>query len=183
MDPNADGISHVKSGISQSSCTISQHRIGIGFEDLGGPARISLTFPRPDHDEFFIWNVMAVHVDIFSEGCRCQCGLEHKHNNSMIKHGIVLAGVLSLAVGGCASDRQEQAALLAQVRISKDQAAQAALAKTPGGRIKAAELDNDQGKLVWWFDIAIPGSKDITEVDVDALTGGVISVATETPEP
>jgi len=41
-DPNTDGISHFKSGISTSSCGIYEHRIGIGLEDLGGPARMYL---------------------------------------------------------------------------------------------------------------------------------------------
>ena len=40
MDSNADGISHVKSGVSQSSCGLYEHRMDIGLEDLRGPARI-----------------------------------------------------------------------------------------------------------------------------------------------
>jgi hypothetical protein len=46
MDPDADGISHVKSGVSQNSRGIYEHRIDIGLEDLGVPARISLAVPR-----------------------------------------------------------------------------------------------------------------------------------------
>lgn len=95
---------------------------------------------------------------------------------------VLALGCAALALAGCASDQSAQAALLAQVKINREAAEQAALAKTPGGRIKEAELDNDQGKLVWWFDIATPGAKDVTEVNVDALTGGVISVTTEIPE-
>jgi uncharacterized membrane protein YkoI len=97
---------------------------------------------------------------------------------------IVLAMLLLAAIGpaGCTLENRETAALLAQVRVNRIQAQQAALVYTPGGTIKAAELDNDEGKLVWSFDIATPGTKSLTEVDVDALTGGVISVATEVPE-
>jgi uncharacterized membrane protein YkoI len=104
-----------------------------------------------------------------------------------VKHRIFIPGALALAIGllalaGCTSARQQEAALLAQARIGKDQAARAALAHTPGGRIKDAELDNDDGKLVWWFDISTPGAKDVTEINVDAITGGVISVTTEIPD-
>jgi hypothetical protein len=34
---------------------------------------------------------------------------------------------------------------------------------------------------VWSFDIAAPGTRDITEVQVDAVTGAIVSVETETP--
>ena len=104
-----------------------------------------------------------------------------------MKSKIILTGALAgalatLGVAGCASDRQAQAALRAQARISQAQAEQTALTQAPGGAIKQGELEDDNGKLVWWFDIVTPGSKHVTEVSVDALTGGVISVATETGE-
>jgi len=102
-----------------------------------------------------------------------------------MKCRIIIAGMFAAALGvagltGCASERQKQ--LQAQARVSRQQAAFAALAQAPGGRIKQAELDDESGSLVWWFDIVTPGSRDITEVSVDATTGGVISVATEMPE-
>ena len=71
----------------------------------------------------------------------------------------------------------------AQARTSQMQAEQTALTHAPGGTIKQSELENDNGKLIWWFDLVTPGSKAVTEVSVDAITGGVISVATETSEP
>jgi uncharacterized membrane protein YkoI len=92
------------------------------------------------------------------------------------------AAIVALGVAGCASEQQKQAALQAEAKISKEQAQQTALARAPGGTIKDGELEKEKGKLIWSFDIAMPGSKDITEVGVDAITGGVVSVATETPE-
>ena len=56
-----------------------------------------------------------------------------------------------------------------------------ALAKVPQGKIKEAELEEENGKLVWSFDIATPHSKDITEVQVNAVTGEIVSVEKETP--
>ena len=51
----------------------------------------------------------------------------------------------------------------------------------PGGLVKEAELEKEKGKLIWSFDIATEGSKDITEIAVDAKTGDVVSVDKETP--
>jgi len=66
-------------------------------------------------------------------------------------------------------------------KISKKEAKKIALAKVPGGKIKEGELENEKGKLIWSFDIRAPGTRDITEVQVDAMTGDVVSVENETP--
>ena len=104
-----------------------------------------------------------------------------------MKNKLIITGVLAAALGvvgltGCASEKQEQAELQAQAKIGKEQAQQTALAKVPGGSIKEGELEKEKGKLIWSFDVAIPDSKDIREVNVDAITGDVVSVETETPE-
>ena len=36
-----------------------------------------------------------------------------------------------------------------------------------------------RAKLIWSFDIATPGTKVITEVNVDAMTGAVVDVSKE----
>lgn len=102
--------------------------------------------------------------------------------NKFIIAGIMAAAIVVLGAAGCASEKQEQAELKAQAKISKEQAEQTALAKAPGGTVKEGELEKEKGKLIWSFDIATPGSKNITEVGVDAITGEVVSVETETPE-
>ncbi len=66
-----------------------------------------------------------------------------------------------------------------QTKISKAAAKKIALAKVPGGKIKDAELEKEGGKLFWSFDIATKGTKDITEVHVDAKTGEILSVEKE----
>ena len=94
----------------------------------------------------------------------------------------LVAAVITATGAGCASERQEQAKLQAQAKISEEQAAQTALVNTPGGTIKDGELENENGLLIWSFDIATPDSKSTTEVNVDAITGGIFSVVTETPD-
>jgi len=77
---------------------------------------------------------------------------------------------------GCATS---QARLLAQAKVSRADAEKTALAKAPGGTVKEGELEKEKGRLIWSFDITTPGTQDITEVHVDALTGEVVAVETE----
>ena len=94
--------------------------------------------------------------------------------------GALTAGLLA----GCASEKSEQAKqaeLEAQAKITRADAQQTAL-QVPNGAVKEAEIEKEHGKLIWSFDIAVPDSKDIKEVAVDALTGQVVSVETETAD-
>ena len=85
---------------------------------------------------------------------------------------------LALLIGatGCSS----QKSLLREASVSKEQAEKIALEKVPQGQIREAELEKEQGKLVWSFDIATPDSTGVTEVLIDAKTGIVIEVKRET---
>ena len=75
-----------------------------------------------------------------------------------------------------------QARLMTQAKVSKETAQASALAKVPNGTVKESELEKEHGKLIWSFDITTPDSKDITEVEVDAITGAVLGVDKESPE-
>lgn len=99
-----------------------------------------------------------------------------------IKSLICSALVIGL-FAGCASEKhkhhESQAQLQAQAKVSKADAEKVALAQAPNGTVKEAELEREKGKLIWSFDIATPGTQDITEVGVDALTGKVVGVEKE----
>jgi hypothetical protein len=92
---------------------------------------------------------------------------------------LVLSG-LCLCLDSACSTSQTQ--LLAQAKVGRSRAEQIALAKVPNGVIKGGELEKENGKLIWSFDIARPGTKDITEIQIDAMTGEVASIENETPE-
>jgi len=77
--------------------------------------------------------------------------------------------------------KDKNSKLEAKAKITRAEAKKIALAKVPNGKIKEAELEEENGKLVWSFDIGIPHSKDITEVQVNAMTGEIVSVEKETP--
>src|SRR5271154_6451742 len=102
---------------------------------------------------------------------------------------ITMIACSALAVSlltGCICEKVEhhdkeakQAKLMAEAKVSKDDAQKTALAKVPNGTIKESELEKEHGKLIWSFDVATPDTKDITEVNVDAVTGDVISMDKE----
>lgn len=91
-----------------------------------------------------------------------------------------LIGSVALAcmLMGCASSSTN---LQVQAKVSRAEAEKLALAKVPGGSIKEGGLEKEHGKLIWSFDIATPGTKDVTEVQIDAVTGELVSIAKETP--
>jgi uncharacterized membrane protein YkoI len=101
---------------------------------------------------------------------------------------IVCSALAASLLVGCVCEKSErhdkeakQVKLMAEAKVSKDAAKKTALAKVPNGTIKESELENEDGKLQWSFDVATPDSKDITEVNVDAITGEVISASKEAP--
>lgn len=94
----------------------------------------------------------------------------------------ILAVALAVGLTACASSESKQALLEARAKISRADAEKTALTKAPNGTVKEGELEEEHGKLIWSFDIATQGTKDITEVAVDAITGEIVSVENETPE-
>ena len=80
------------------------------------------------------------------------------------------------------AQKTTQADLQKQAKITKEEATKTALARVPDGTVKEAELEKEKGKLVWSFDLTRPNTKDITEVQVDAVTGTIVSVEKETPK-
>ena len=77
-------------------------------------------------------------------------------------------------LAGCESENESH--LQAKAKINKADAQAIALAKAPNGTVKGCELEREHGKLIWSFDFTTPDSKDITEVNVDAMTGAVVNV-------
>jgi uncharacterized membrane protein YkoI len=90
---------------------------------------------------------------------------------------LALAAALAFSHAFAAAPTQE--ALIAQAKVTKEQATQTALGKVPNGAVKSAELEREHGKLVWSFDLAQPGKSGVTEVQVDAVSGKVVSLKRE----
>jgi uncharacterized membrane protein YkoI len=101
--------------------------------------------------------------------------------NRMGMVSLTLGIVLGFAVAAFAA-QPSQDELMKQAKITKALAEQIALAKVSRGTVKSAEIEKEKGRIVWSFDIARPGTRDITEILVDAKTGEIISSQNETPQ-
>lgn len=92
----------------------------------------------------------------------------------------VMIASVTLATAQCSQAAEPGAGeLAAHPKITREQASVAALAKVGKGVIKSAELEKEHGRLVWSFDIARPSAPGVTEVQVDAVTGKIVSVERE----
>jgi uncharacterized membrane protein YkoI len=94
----------------------------------------------------------------------------------------VILTIAAAGLFGCASDKEQMANLEAKAKITRADAERIAMAKVPGGTIKEGDIEKEKGKLIWSFDITTPGTQDITEVAVDAMTGEVLAMDKETPK-
>jgi uncharacterized membrane protein YkoI len=98
--------------------------------------------------------------------------------------GVATAGLIALtpfAEAANSTAKDAPAALQAQAKVTEADARATALSKVPNGAVKSSNLEKERGRLVWSFDISKPDSKDITEVQVDAVTGKIVAVEMETP--
>jgi uncharacterized membrane protein YkoI len=98
---------------------------------------------------------------------------------------VAFAFAPSAASGQAHGAKQSHAAasqdsLARQAKITPDSARAVALHRVPGGTIKSAELEHEHGKLVYSYDITVPGKRGVEEVQVDANNGRVVSVKHET---
>ena len=84
----------------------------------------------------------------------------------------VLAGFIGHQL--LAQDEKPSPELLAKAKITLVQAKKIALDQVPNAKIKASELETENGGLRWSFDLTKRGTKNIIEVGVDAITGKVV---------
>lgn len=107
--------------------------------------------------------------------------IRHKPNTKMKTKKLIVPLMTALALIGILTACESESNLKSQAKISETEARQIAMNKIPNGTIKEAELEKEKGRLIWSFDMSIPDSRDIKEVNVDAVTGEVVNVETETP--
>jgi uncharacterized membrane protein YkoI len=111
--------------------------------------------------------------------------LGNRHQIMKTKHllsSFLCAGLLAVTLVACESEQAEQARLSQKAKISRADAEKTALARVPNGTVKEGELEEEKGRLIWSFDIATPGTKNVTEININAVTGEFVSQEIETPE-
>jgi len=120
-----------------------------------------------------------------------------------MKHTLIALALAASTVGaaGVASAQQSQstsrpmqssmqqrglrvdmpANLRAKAKVAETTARATAAARVPRGTIQAGELEEENGKLQYSYDIKVPGKAGIDEVNVNAIDGSVIAVQHESP--
>ncbi|MEO7457740.1 MAG: PepSY domain-containing protein [Gemmatimonadaceae bacterium] len=93
----------------------------------------------------------------------------------------VVFSAASIAGAQAAGKHETEKQLAAEAKITKPAATKTALAQVPGGKVKSSELERENGKLVYSFDISSKGKSGIDEVQVDAITGAFVNKVHETP--
>lgn len=100
---------------------------------------------------------------------------------------LLLAALLLCAsqparVGAQAPKKNEtQAELQKQARMTMKDARALAEKTVPGATIQAGEIERENGKLIYSFDMKIAGKSGIDEVNIDAMTGKLVSKHHESP--
>lgn len=91
----------------------------------------------------------------------------------------VALSLMALAQGAQAAPVAEDA-LLRQATVKQAQANAIALARLPRSVVKSAELEREHGRLVWSLDLAEPARPGVTEIQIDATNGKIVSIKKET---
>lgn len=104
---------------------------------------------------------------------------------------LVGLGVAALVVGGANASQQvtvggqqitideESSGLLARAAVTPEAASILALATVPGGTITKAEIEDEDGVLLYSFELKVEGQKGIRTVEIDATTGAVLAQENE----
>jgi uncharacterized membrane protein YkoI len=92
----------------------------------------------------------------------------------------VIIAALAAAVAGSAAAWQvqqveeERAELLARAAVSAEAARAAALAAFPGAAIVESEIEEENGRLIYSFELQVAGQDGEVDVEVDAMTGELL---------
>ena len=94
-----------------------------------------------------------------------------------IKYATLLAALFTLGGTAVATAQkpESQAALKKEAKIAEADARKTALAAVPGGKVQSHELERENGKLIYSYDIKVAGKSGIEEVNVDAMTGAIVA--------
>jgi len=94
----------------------------------------------------------------------------------------VAAALLSGSLQAQASYKKNIPDSLAKsAKITEEAAAATAQKRVPKGTIQAVELERENKKLIYSFELKVPGRSGVEEVNVDAITGKVVAAEHESP--
>jgi len=77
--------------------------------------------------------------------------------------------------------KEEKPGLLKRTKVTFEQAKTTAQAKVPNGKLDTAELEEEDGKLIYTLGFKTAGKAGVDEVNVDAITGKLVKMEHENP--
>ena len=77
--------------------------------------------------------------------------------------------------------KEEKPGLLKKAKVTFEQAKATAQAKVPKGKLDTAELEEEDGKLIYTMGFKTAGKSGVDEVNVDAVTGKMVKMEHESP--
>ena len=106
--------------------------------------------------------------------------LSHVISTAALALGVMAAPVV--AQNAKVTVKEEKPGLLARAKVTADAAIATAQAKVPKAKLASAEIEEENGKLIYSFDFKTEGKSGIDEVNVDAVTGKFMTLEHETPK-
>ena len=70
-------------------------------------------------------------------------------------------------------------ALVKRAKITEQAAAAMAQKRVPTGTIQGVELEQEKGRLIYSYELKVPGKSGLEEVNIDAMDGKVVAVEHE----
>ncbi len=95
--------------------------------------------------------------------------------------GYARYGDQEVAGGSITLDKQAESAFPSLAGITLDKAVKAALDRTPGA-VLGAQLEEENGFLVYGVEIVPTGGTDVVKLSVDAGTGKVLAMENDHPD-
>jgi len=92
---------------------------------------------------------------------------------------VVVGIVLAASLGSTAVDAATLAADKRKPTVTMKQALDTVMKAVPNGAIESAELEREDGQLIYSFDVRVGST--IKEIWVDAMTGRITKIEEESP--
>ena len=96
-----------------------------------------------------------------------------KKRNTLVIAIVVASAISGVSWVAAANSNTDEAAQAAKVAIAQDQAVKIALQAVPGTVVES-EFESEDGVSLWEIEI-LDANQQVTEVDVDANTGEILS--------
>jgi hypothetical protein len=83
---------------------------------------------------------------------------------------------------GTSVKTETQAELQKEAKMTMADARAMAMREVPHSKVRAGEIEREGGKLIYSFDMKVAHKSGIDEVNIDAMTGKLVSKQHETPK-